>query len=94
MKDAVKFIDDCASLKFRQERTSEKENNCTKNAKIMVQLKYLSTFWRILKIFLINCEINLILTWFVNYIISVGTANEKSIFAITDTLGCNFINSE
>ena len=71
----VKFIDDSVSLKFKQERTSEKENNCTKKAKTMVQSKYLSNFWSILKIFLINCEIHLILTWFVNCVISVGTAN-------------------
>ena len=29
----------------------------------MVQLKYLSNFWRTLEMPLINCEVNLILTW-------------------------------
>ena len=29
----------------------------------MVPLKYLSNFWRTLEMPLINCEVNLILTW-------------------------------
>ena len=35
----------------------------TKDVEIMVPLKYLSNFWRTLEMPLINCEINLILTW-------------------------------
>ena len=34
-------------------------NNGTKYLKIRVPLKYLSNFWRTLKMSLINCEINL-----------------------------------
>ena len=34
-----------------------------KNVEIAVPLKYLSNFWRTLEMPLINCEINLILTW-------------------------------
>ena len=34
---------------------------------------------------LINCEINLILTWSVNYVIPNTGANQAIIFAITDT---------
>ena len=30
---------------------------------MLVALKYLSNFWRTIEIQLINCEINLILTW-------------------------------
>ena len=45
-------------------------NNLTKNdVKIIVPLKYLSNFWRSLNIPLINCEIELILTWFKNYVL-------------------------
>ena len=33
------------------------------NTKDVVPLKYLSNFWRTLEIPLINCEVNLILTW-------------------------------
>ena len=35
----------------------------TKNVEIIVPLKYLSNFWRTLEMLLINCEVNLILTW-------------------------------
>ena len=35
----------------------------TKDVKIVVPLKYLSNFWKTLEMPLINCEINLILTW-------------------------------
>ena len=35
----------------------------TKDVKIIVPLKHLSNFWRTLEMPLINCEVNLILTW-------------------------------
>ena len=42
-------------------------NNLTKNdVKIVVSLKHLSNFWRSLNIPLINCEVELILTWYTN----------------------------
>ena len=45
-------------------------NNLTKNdVKIVVPLKYLSNFWRTLNIPLINCIIELILTWFKNCVL-------------------------
>ena len=52
----------------------------------MVPLKYLSNFWRTLKMLLINCEINLILTWSTNcVIVSTNVANENATFEITAT---------
>ena len=54
----------------------------------MVPLKYLSSFWRSLEMPLINCEINLILTWSVNFVISSAAAftmTDTTAFAITDT---------
>ena len=59
---------------------------CHKNVKIIVPLKYLSNFWRTLEMPLINCEINLILTWFANsFIIDAQVNNQVLAFAITDT---------
>ena len=61
----------------------------------MVPLKYLSSFWRTFEMPLINCEINLILTWSANCVISNAPANQATTSAITDTklyVGCNFIN--
>ena len=52
----------------------------------MVPLKYLSNFWRTLEMPLINCEVNLILTWSSTCVIaSVIVANQAATFAITDT---------
>ena len=46
----------------------------TKDVEIFVPLKYLSNFWRTLDMPLINCEINLILTWTENCVlISIAT---------------------
>ena len=76
-------------------------NNLTKNdVKIVVPLKYLSNFWRNLNISLINCEVELILTWFKNCLLIDKLTRdadydapidrkidipENAIFQITDT---------
>ena len=44
----------------------------------MVPLKYISNFWRTLKIPLINCEISLQLRWSRNCIILAGTTNNQN----------------
>ena len=45
-------------------------NNLTKNnVKIVIPLKHLSNFWKNLNIPLINCEVELILTWFKNFVL-------------------------
>ena len=45
-------------------------DNLTKNdVKIVVPLKHLSNFWRHLDIPLINCEVELMLTWFKNCVL-------------------------
>ena len=55
----------------------------TKDVEIIVPLKYLSNFWRTLEMPLINCEINLILTWSEDCVISSTTGATK--FKIADT---------
>ena len=45
-------------------------------------LKYLSNLWKTLEMLLINCEINLILTWSEDCVIS--SASGETIFKITD----------
>ena len=49
----------------------------------MVPLKYLSNFWRSLEMPLINCEVNLILTWSSTSVITDSTGAGR--FEITDT---------
>ena len=52
----------------------------------MAPLKYLSSFWKTLEIPLINCEVNLILTWSSNCVlVSTANANQAATFAITNT---------
>ena len=58
-------------------------NGNTKDVEIMVPLKYLSNFWRTLEMLLINCEVELILTWSKNCVISSATGETK--FALTET---------
>ena len=56
------------------------------NVKIMVLLKDLSNFWRTLEMPLINCEVNVILTWSANCIIvSTNDTNQNATFTITET---------
>ena len=49
----------------------------------MVPLKYLRNFWRTLEMLLINCEINLILTWSSTCVVTNSTGVGR--FKITDT---------
>ena len=42
--------------------------------KVVVPLKYLSNFWRTFEMPLINCEIELILTWSKNFVVADITA--------------------
>ena len=51
----------------------------------MVPLKCLSNVWKTLEMSLINCEVNLILTWSTNCaIVSTNVANQNATFKITD----------
>ena len=54
-----------------------------KDIEIMVPLKHLSNFWRTLEMLLINCEVNLILTWSSTCVITNSAG--VGIFKITDT---------
>ena len=60
---------------------------------MIVPLKFLRNFWRILEMPLIYCEVNLILTWSKDCVITNSTGAGK--LKITETKlcsGCNFIN--
>ena len=57
------------SFNFKAKMTGQTGYDGTKNVEIMVPLKYLNNFWRTLEMSLINCEINLILTWSANCVI-------------------------
>ena len=57
------------SFKFKENITSQWEDDGTKNVEIMVPLKYFRNFWRSLEMTLLNCEITLDLTWYTNWVI-------------------------
>ena len=57
------------------------DNGNTKDVEIIVPLKYLSNFWRTLEMPLINCEVNLELTWSKDCVITNSTGAGK--FQIT-----------
>ena len=48
------------SAKYNQKITSQTENNGRKDVQTIVPLKYLSNFWRVPEILLINFEITII----------------------------------
>ena len=74
------------SFNFKVKMTGQTGDDGTKNVEIMVPLKYFSNFWRTLEMSLINCEIDLILTWSTNcFIVSTNVANQTAAFEITDT---------
>ena len=74
------------SFKFKAKITGQTGNDGTKDAEIMVSLKYLSNFSRTLEMPLISCEVNLILTWSSSCVlISTAIQNQNATFAITDT---------
>ena len=50
-----------------------------KEAKIVAPLKHLSNFWKTLDMPLINCEINLILTWSENCVLTCKGQKDKFI---------------
>ena len=45
------------------------DNLIRNNVKVVAPFKHLSSFWRSLNIPLINCEVELILTWFKNCVL-------------------------
>ena len=72
------------SFKSKIKITGKTRNNDNeKDVEIMVPLKYFSNFWRNLEMPLINCEVNLILTWSSTCVITNSTG--AGTFAIDDT---------
>ena len=78
---------DTDSLNFKSNLIGKTDDEGDiENVEIMLPLKYLSNFWRTLEMPLINCEIELTLTWSRNYvIISTDINNQIPTFTITET---------
>ena len=77
-------LDDSESFKSKIKITGKTPNNANvKDVEIMVPLKHLTNFRRTLEMPLINCEVNLILTWSSTCVITNSNGARRS--AITDT---------
>ena len=74
-----------ASFKYKQKITISTGNDSTKVVKVMVPLKYLSSFWITYQMLLMNGKIDLILTWSMNYVISNTSVDEDITFSRVDT---------
>ena len=74
------------SFNFKAKITGQTGANGEKNVGIMVPLKYLSNFRRTLEMPLIDCEINLTLSWSENFVrVSTNNANQGATFTTTET---------
>ena len=85
--DIPEFIDANVSdsVNFNKKRTGKTGDDCTKDIELMATLKYISNFWKNLEMQLINCKINLILTWSANCVVKSGATDQATTIAITDT---------
>ena len=75
------------SFNIKTKITGQTNDNGEMNGvEIMVPFKYLSNFWKTLEMPLINCEVEIILTWSANcVIIYTDVANQVPTFTITET---------
>ena len=74
--------DNAPTFKYKPSLIGNIENDGTKNGvKIAAPLKYLSNFWRSLKMPLINCKVELPLKWYETCLLTTATT---ATFKITD----------
>ena len=99
--DSNDNLTDSESFKSKVKITGKTPNNeNTKDVEIIVPLKYISNFWRTLEMPLINCEVNLILTWSKDCVIT-NEGKGRKIYRLRKICNnrdkvvcscCNFIN--
>ena len=80
-------VDNSSSFKYKSSfignNDADGADRKKERLKITIPLKYLSNFWRSLKIPLINCKFEFSLEWYKNCILS--SAGTAATFTITDT---------
>ena len=86
--DNANVANDTASLVYKSKLIKGTDNNNVNNVKSVVPLKYVSNFFRSLELPLVNCKIDLELTWHKDCIISSADAAAGQVvsFMITDTI--------
>ena len=82
--------DATSSLVYKSKLIKGTDNNNVNHVKLVVPLKYVSNFFRSLEMPLVNCKIDLQLTWHKDCMISSANAaaNRVVSFMITDTKLC------
>ena len=72
---------------YKSKRISGADDNNVNNVKLVVPLKYVSDFFRLLEMPLVNCKIDLELTWHKDCMISSANAAAGQVvsFMITNT---------
>ena len=85
--DNAEVANNTTSLVYKSKLIKRTDNNNVNNIKLDVPLKYVSNFFRSLEMPLVNCKIDLELTWHKDCMISSAdaAANQVASFIITDT---------
>ena len=85
--DNADFANNTTSLVYKSKLVSGTDDNNVNNVKLVVPLKYISNFFRSLELPLVNCKIELELTWHRDCMISSADAAAGQVvsFMITNT---------
>ena len=85
--DNVDVVNNTSSLVYKSKLISGTDDNNVNNVKLVVPLKYVSSFFRSLEMPLVNCKIDLELTWHKDCMISIvnAAAGQVVSFMITNT---------
>ena len=85
--DNADVANNTSSLVYKSKLTSGNDDNNVNNVKLVVPLKYVSSFFRSLEMPLVNCKIDLELTWHKDCMISRvnAAAGQVVSFMITNT---------
>ena len=85
--DNVDVVNNTSSLVYKSKLISGTDDNNVNNVKLVVPLKYVSSFFRSLEMPLVNCKIDLELTWHKDWMISIvnAAAGQVVSFMITNT---------
>ena len=80
------------SFKYKTSITGKipEDNDLLTNAKLVIPLKHLRNFWTSLNIPLVNCEVELILTWSKNCVLADMTVNADADRVIVAPSGATF----
>ena len=86
-EDNVNVGNNTTSLVYKSKLVKGTDDNNVNNVKLVLPLKYVSNFFRSLEMLLVNCKIDLELTWHKDCMISSvnAAANQVVSFMITDT---------